>query len=46
MVCGAGLRARIKVSGGLLQARIALSGVRRVTEAGALPREERAVLER
>ncbi len=46
MVCGAGLRARIKVSDGLLQARIALSGVRRVTEAGALPREERAVLER
>ena len=39
MVCGTGLRARIKVSEGMLTARIALSGVRRDAVPG-LPREE------
>ena len=42
MVCGAGLRARIKVSGGLLSARIVVTGVRRSHAATPVPREERA----
>jgi GNAT superfamily N-acetyltransferase len=41
MVCGAGLRARIKVSEGMLTARIALPAVRREASAG-LPQEEPA----
>jgi hypothetical protein len=37
MVCGAGLRARIKVSEGMLTARIVVTGVRRNTGAPPAP---------
>lgn len=40
MVCDAGLRARIKVSDGVLQARIVVGGVRPSGLPGRLPREE------
>jgi GNAT superfamily N-acetyltransferase len=42
MVSGAGLRARIKVSKGLLQARIVVTGIHRSTAATLAPREDRA----
>lgn len=46
MVSGAGLRARIKVSNGLLQARIVVTGIHRSTAATLVPREDRAAGDR
>jgi ribosomal protein S18 acetylase RimI-like enzyme len=43
MVCGAGLRARIKATNGMLQARIVVTGVRRSAMGTPVPREDRAV---
>ena len=40
MVCSAGLRARIKVSDGMLTARIVVTGVRRDDGATPVPGEE------
>ena len=40
MVCGAGLRARIKVSHGMLTARIVVTGVRRATGPTPVPGED------
>jgi ribosomal protein S18 acetylase RimI-like enzyme len=42
MLCSAGLRARIKVTDGLLQARIVVSGVRRPRGLAAVPGEDPA----
>jgi GNAT superfamily N-acetyltransferase len=42
MVCGAGLRARIKVSDGVLQARIVVTGIHRSSARTAVVREDRA----
>jgi GNAT superfamily N-acetyltransferase len=42
MVCSAGLRARIKVSDGMLQARIVVTGLRRPVGPAAVPREDPA----
>jgi GNAT superfamily N-acetyltransferase len=44
MVCSAGLRARIKMSDGMLRARITVTGVQRSTASS--PREERGVFDR
>ncbi len=41
MVCGVGLRARIKVSDGVLRARIVVTGVRRSAVDNPVPREDR-----
>lgn len=46
MVCGAGLRARIKMSGGVLQATIVVTGVHRSSVATPGLREERAATDR
>jgi GNAT superfamily N-acetyltransferase len=42
MVCSAGLRARIKVSDGMLQARIVVTGLRRTAGPATVPREDPA----
>jgi GNAT superfamily N-acetyltransferase len=42
MVCGAGLRARIKVSDGILRARIVVTGMHRSSGGTAVAREDRA----
>lgn len=42
MLCNAGLRARIKVTDGLLHARVVVTGVRRPGTTAAVPREDRA----
>ena len=46
MVCGAGLRARIRMSGGVLQARIVVTGIHRSSESPPVLRGEHAATDR
>jgi GNAT superfamily N-acetyltransferase len=46
MVCGAGLRARIKMSGGVLRATILVTGIRRSGAGSPVPLEDRSLSER
>jgi GNAT superfamily N-acetyltransferase len=46
MICNAGLRARIRVTDGLLQARVTVTGVRRPAAPAPVPREDQVIADR